>query len=140
MSHTLVLPAEHLELRRLRSWLEKSIGPSAHAEGESVGPLDLDLIGKIELAIHEVATNIIDHADTSGQNISIEIHQSPLVLRVELRDHGKLAALPLPGELGAHPRVRGYGMMIVELLASRVAYHRVDEVNVWSIEFDLTAS
>lgn len=126
MRSSLVLETTHDALRQLRPWLT-----------ESIGTFDDELIGTIELAVHEVATNIVDHSDTAGRTLAIHLERDDRAVRFELRDSGRLVRLPTETDLEPHPRVGGYGMVIVGLLASRVRYERVGSENVWSIDFDL---
>lgn len=126
MRATLVLDADHEALRQLRPWLDGS-----------VGVLDADLVGMIELAVHELAANIVDHADAEGQRLVIELERIERTLRFELRDNGSPVQLPSESDLEPHPRVRGYGLVIVRQLASRVHYERSGSENVWSIDFEV---
>lgn len=126
MRTTLVLDANHEALRRLRPWLDGS-----------VGDVGADLVGTVELALHELAANIVDHAETSAPRLVIHLERLDEMLRIELRDTGRPVRLPAETELAPHPRVGGYGMVIIRQLASRVHYERSGSENVWSIDFDL---
>ena len=126
MRATLVLDANHEALRQLRPWLNGS-----------VGDVDADLVGMVELALHELAANIVDHAETSAPRLVIHLERADRTLRIELRDTGRPVRLPAENELEPHPRVGGYGMVIVRQLASRVHYERSGSENVWSIDFDV---
>ncbi len=122
---TLVLTTEHTALRALRPWLERCLQPS-----------DPEQIGRIELALQELAANVVDHADGAGEHFTIHLDQPSGAVRVELRDKGKPVELPCPSTNEPHPRVGGYGLMIVEQLASTVRCERVGDENVWWVEFD----
>ncbi len=121
---TLVLTTEHTALRALRPWLERCLHPS-----------DPNQIGRIELAIQELAANVVDHADTAGEHFAIHLDQPDGAVRLELRDDGKPIDLPCPSTRESHPRVGGYGLMIVEQLATTLRYERVGDENVWWVEF-----
>lgn len=118
--------AEHLELRKLRPWLD-----------ELVLDLDLDLdptlLGRIELCIHELASNVVDHSGAA--EFSLELSASPDRITVVLSDGGAPLAVPSVADLEPHPRVRGYGMMIAEHLASELTYERRGAMNLWHVEF-----
>ncbi len=118
----LVLDTEHEALRRLRPWLN-----------EMLGDLDDPTVGRIELAVHELAANIVDHANPPDRRMEIHLERRLAVVTLTLSDQGRpprLDALQQP-----HPRVRGYGMMIVEELSSTFGHVRTDGWNVWTLAF-----
>lgn len=137
---SLILRCDHSELRRIRPWLDSV-----------THDLDDVTLGEIELAVHEVAANIIDHgvanprvagdsdfpSPSDSTALMLRLDQSPRRLRVQLCDEGHPAVLPGDDDLDPHPRVRGYGMIIVSLLASNVRYERSGESNVWTVDFAL---
>lgn len=120
----LTIAAEHLELRKLRPWLENR---AAH--------LDAPFIGAVELCVHELATNVIDHSGAPELSLHMLIQAS--FITVELRDRGAPLATTSLSDLEPHPRVRGYGMVIAEELADDVTYERIEPFNVWRARFDL---
>lgn len=61
-------------------------------------------------------------------------------VQIELRDDGDLVHLPSETDLDPHPRVGGYGLMIVRQLATRVRYLRSGSENVWLIDFQIEAA
>lgn len=123
-TETLVLRADHAALRALRPWLDQCLRLR-----------DAEQIGIIELAIQELAANVVDHADTADERLTITLEQQGGAVWVELRDDGRPVELPCPTTKEPHPRVGGYGMMIVEQLTSSLRYERVGNENVWSAEF-----
>jgi len=120
----LTLLAEHQQLRRLRPWLD-----------DHAADLEPSAIGRIELCVHELAANVIDHSGAA--EFSIHLTSRPSQLIVELHDAGVAPDPRAAADLEPHPRVRGYGMMIAEQLASELSYERQGDVNVWRATFDL---
>lgn len=119
----LTLAADHIELRRLGPWL-----------AAVTDDIDANQLGRIELCIHELASNVIDHSGAT--ELQIEVDTTAGRLRAEIRDAGDPLAMT-SGDLDPHPRVRGYGMMIAEHLATAIDYERRAELNVWTASFDL---
>ncbi len=120
----LTILADHHQLRQLRPWLDEQ---AAH--------LGAAVIGRVELCVHELAANVIDHSGAT--NLSLHLTAEPYRLSIELRDFGAPLDLSVSAELEPHPRIRGYGMMIAEQLASELTYERRGSVNVWQANFDV---
>lgn len=118
----LVLDAEHEALRCLRPWLD-----------EMLGDLDELVVGRIELAVHELAANIIDHAETPDQRMEIDLERRLAWVTLRLSDRGRPPVFD--DRQKAHPRVRGYGMMIVEQLSTSFGHVRTDDCNIWTLAF-----
>lgn len=128
MTEDLTLDANYEALREIGPWLSDCIGA------------DHDSHGSIELAIHELATNSVDHAGSPDQRLRISgrVDKAETVLTVEIRDHGNpfdTASAPTPDP--AEPQVGGYGLMIVEQLASELRYERAADENIWTASFAL---
>jgi len=123
MSDLMIL-AHHHQLRKLRPWLD-----------EQASHLDASVIGRIELCVHELATNVIDHS--GAPELSLRLGGEPSQLSIELHDAGDPMEPADALDLEPHPRVRGYGMMIAEQLASELSYERRGSVNVWRATFEL---
>lgn len=125
---TLTLDADFLSLRKIGPWLHTVL------PGTDEGPNAAH--GSIELAIHELAANSIDHANPEDGKLHLSAHIDGGELAVELRDRGsecQVENIPVPDP--ENPQVRGYGMMIIEQLASSLKYERVDDSNVWTARF-----
>jgi serine phosphatase RsbU (regulator of sigma subunit)/anti-sigma regulatory factor (Ser/Thr protein kinase) len=93
---------------------------------------------RMELAMQELATNSIDHAESGEAGLTLRANVDSTSVVIELSDLGKpvdVAAIPKPDL--AEPQIRGYGMMIVEQLTDHLGYERVDQRNVWTARFDL---
>jgi anti-sigma regulatory factor (Ser/Thr protein kinase) len=122
---TLVLPADHEALRRLGPWLSDLIGLPRADDAP-------DLLSRIELALHETCTNVVDHAYDGGPGqLSVTGWVNDTTVWVRVTDHGRpfernAVAAPQPGV----PQIRGYGLMIVEQLVDAVDYRRTADTNV----------
>ncbi len=121
----LTILADHRELRQLRPWLDAN-----------ASQLDPSLVGRIELCVHELAANVIDHS--GSPELTLHLVGESSWLQIELRDRGNPVTTPIYDDLEPHPRVRGYGMMIAEQLASELSYERCESVNVWRVRFNLS--
>ncbi|GLX99845.1 MULTISPECIES: ATP-binding protein [Actinoplanes] len=129
----LVLPADHASLRRLGPWLADLMGP--------VRPDDVPkLVSRIELALHEVCVNVVDHAYNGAPGtvtITGRADGDYVVLRIT--DLGvpferSSVVAPQPGV----PQIRGYGLMIVDQLADGVAFERDGDLNICELRFRRT--
>ena len=91
----------------------------------------------VVLSVHEICTNIIEHAyENKGGRIEIDIQMDEQsgVLTVDLFDEGRsfnLADVSQP-DLDSAP-VRGYGLFLVHELMDEVSYSPVGEKNHWRL-------
>lgn len=129
MTLHLELKADYEAARVLGPWL-------GHALDE-LGTM-VSRAGEIELALHELACNIIDHAyddDTrEGATYHIDLSRHGDNVHADFRDRGKPfvdTRVPKNGE----PTIRGYGLIIVEQLAASIHYERNDDENHWTLVF-----
>jgi serine/threonine-protein kinase RsbW len=101
----------------------------------------------VKLAVHEICTNIVEHAYEFEQdaqiNIWISIEKRPSVwLTVTLCDsgrpfHNQAEARSEPSsELDDHGD-GGYGLFLANALMNSVEYRRIDGQNVWRLEKQL---
>jgi serine/threonine-protein kinase RsbW len=106
-------------------------------ERVEITTLSKDQIYQLQLAIHEVCNNVIEHAygDETGQlQVQITIPSATQPLVVDLFDNGA----PFdPAELApqalTEPRVAGYGLFLAHQLLDEVTYSRTAEVNHWRL-------
>jgi serine phosphatase RsbU (regulator of sigma subunit)/anti-sigma regulatory factor (Ser/Thr protein kinase) len=123
---SIILEANHLALRELGPWL-------AGVCQDRLG--DPGRLGKLELGLHELCTNIVDHSYRGGPGrIRITAWLQPGAVRFESRDVG-VAFVPGPAgrpEPGI-AQIRGYGLMLIEQLVDSVSYERVGDENVWTV-------
>lgn len=120
----LTLPAGYRHLRKLRPWL-----------ATQAPDLDESELGRIELCLQELAANVIDHAGAAEFTVRAAHSSGQLV--IEIHDRGAPMKESTTALVESHPRVRGYGLMIAEQLASDLAYERQSTINVWRATFDL---
>ena len=123
MTARLQLDADYLSLRAIGPWLAGVAGPAAE-------------LGAVELAVHELGANCIDHAQPVDGKITLDGTMDGDVLIIHVRDRGKEfdrsgVKSPDPDV----PQVRGYGLMILEQIAEDVQYNRTDDTNVWVLRF-----
>ena len=127
----LVVSSTHEGLRAIGPWLNTVL----EALDDTV---KLALQTRAELAVHELATNVVDHSHSPDDSFVMVAHLTDTSLQVTLTDNGlpvDVAAIPEP-DIDA-PQVRGYGMMIVRQLVSDLDYERVDQHNIWTATFDI---
>jgi serine/threonine-protein kinase RsbW len=124
---------DHAELQGLSAWLRRFV--------EHVGA-GAATTASLELCVHEVVTNVIDHAflddDLHEIVVRLEDHETEIVAIVE-DDGAPFDPLTVPPR--AKPRtldeatVRGYGLPILRALAGRLAYERTADRNRFTLAF-----
>ena len=109
------------------------------AARRALGEVLADLASAAELAdarlaVVELVTNAVVHggAETESDELVLRVAATPALLRFELTSSGATFAVPPPT-----PRDEpgGFGLVIVEQLASRWGIHGDDDVRVW-LELD----
>ncbi len=129
MSEPLRVDANFEAIRAAGPWLRSVLEP--------LGPERSDaLAGSIELAVHEMATNSIDH----GQSSVIDLHATltDKSLAIVLTDDGDpFEGNDSPAQHPEEPQVRGYGLVIVEALTESVTYERQTAGNKWTMRFGI---
>lgn len=91
----------------------------------------------VELAVHEVCNNIIDHAygHENGQ-IAITLCYAPRTkqLHIDVQDTGPPfdASTVVPPNL-EQPQTGGYGLFLANQLVDEVTYTRVENSNIWHL-------
>ena len=138
MSHE---PGDHLKLDLPADYKYLNVLSGCIAElMDHVDPIDdrETLVYNIQLAAHEVCTNIIGHAygETQGARIEIELTlcATPRQLIIELLDQGNSfdpAVVPAPTL--DQPQVHGYGLFIIQSLMDEVAYTPQPQRNHWRL-------
>jgi len=139
-----VEPSSPSEARRALDPLEERVGAP--------------MLEDMRLLVTELVTNSVRHADSCDEaRVELNVHVAPDVVRVEVSDEGsgfrpeRRAAdrRSAPGRDYAGPerrsgqgepelRVGGWGLYLVESLATRWGVRRGDRVRVW-FELDRTA-
>ena len=97
-----------------------------------------EIIDNCELALHELLTNLVDHAyqGDGGNMLTVVISWDGVTVRIETRDNGKPAdidfsgvSMPKPDELAEG----GYGVAIIKTLMDKVTYRSEQGVNIWTL-------
>jgi serine/threonine-protein kinase RsbW len=133
---SLEVAADLFAVRELGPWLHTVLSAMA-PEYESN-----DIVGPIELALHELCINIVEHSyrgEAGRIRLSVERDAYQLVFSVS--DFGQ----PFDGDLTntrdmQEQTIRGYGLAILQQLAASLDYHRADSSNCWRVAFALPAS
>lgn len=134
--HELSVHADLLSVRDIGPWLRQ-------VAADALGPDELEPFSmRCELAIHEVAVNIVTHGHAgeagADDHITLVGAVTDGALRVVITDRGGAyrpddQAPPDADE----PREHGYGLVIVRQLTRRFDHERVDGVNTTTLEFPL---
>lgn len=92
----------------------------------------------LQLAAHEICTNIVGHAylDNGDGRIQIELTlvEQPRQLIIDFKDDGRTfdpAIVPTPTL--DQPQVHGYGLFIIQSLMDEVAYTPQEQGNHWRL-------
>jgi len=127
---TLRLAADYESARAIGAWLQETLTSDAAQQGRA---------GELELAIHEVAINIVDHAfegETVRRHYTISLVENTASGEVTVQFHDD--GVPFAGAAApslSEPQVGGYGLFIAEQLASTLSYERVADTNIWTLVF-----
>lgn len=118
----------------------QTLGATIHALlGRINGLAERDTLSyNIQLAVHEVCVNMIEHAYggrlTGRIAVAISLLSSPRRLCIEMRDQGEpfdIDAVPAPNL--NQPQVRGYGLFLIRELMDTVTYTILPDANVWQL-------
>ncbi|GGM00685.1 ATP-binding protein [Nakamurella endophytica] len=122
----LSVAADLLSVREVGPWLRDLLAATGADEGAR-------LLARLELAVHEVCTNAVDHADlapTDRIRLVGRVHPHRVVVAVS--DEGRpFDGADAPEPVAGVAQVRGYGLMIVRQLVDEVAYRRTGTWNTW---------
>ncbi len=130
---TLSIDANPLAVRDIGPWLRELLTATTPAEAEV-------LVARLELAVHEVCMNVVDHAGLpAGSSLELVGSVDDDRVRVEIHDDGSpFDPSGVPEPVPGVPQVRGYGLMIVRQLVDTVDYRRTDGHNTWVLELHRT--
>ena len=130
MSPQIELAADYEAARGIGPWLVEALA-------ELDAP-QADRVGELELALHELAINIVDHAydETTRQTSTYTIGLTTVDgdLHARFCDQGHPFVDDRPANDG-EPTIGGYGLMIVEQLAASIDYERAGDENRWTLVF-----
>jgi anti-sigma regulatory factor (Ser/Thr protein kinase) len=114
---------------------ELDIGPAAAADARGAvaaleGRAHDDVLDDVRLLLSEIVTNAVRHSEAPrGATIGLAVSVSRNTVRAEVIDHGR-GFEPRPRDL---PRTEtgGWGLHLVDRLATRWGVDRGDAVRVW---------
>ena len=106
----------------LERWLPDSLGESER--------------GALRLLVSELVTNSIRHGAGKRQPVALEARIDGRTIRVEVRDRGAGFTPANPVPRGAAEGYGGYGLFLVERMASRWGVDTDDGTRVW-FELDI---
>lgn len=117
---------------RVRSFCTES-ATGAQLSPDEIAALAFD----IELAVHEICNNSIEHAyeDESGQlmlELHYELHTKSIHINVFDTGQPFDSTNVVPPNL-EQPQMDGYGLFLAEQLLDEVAYQRRGNKNVWRL-------
>lgn len=93
----------------------------------------------VQLAVHEICTNIVDHAYAGQSGCTIDVTLTlelgpPRQFVVELRDSGQAFDPQSIGPVDlSEPREGGYGLFLARELMDAVHYQRLASQNLWRL-------
>lgn len=126
------LPARHAYLHLLSETIAELL--------RQAGASNETLVYNIQLAAHEVCTNIVSHAYRNRQrnedrvNVTLTFHPQPPCLEIELHDNGETfdpELVPQPNLSEA--QIHGYGLFLIRHLMDRVIYTARSDGNYWHL-------
>jgi anti-sigma regulatory factor (Ser/Thr protein kinase) len=129
---TLNLAPDALSVREVGPWLRAAL---RKLDPDTAGAL----LSRMELAVHEVCMNVVNHARLpAGSEIELSLALDAGGLTVCVRDPGEefnLAEVPNPPErvLQEH----GYGIKIVRALVTELSYRHTGTGNELALRIDL---
>jgi anti-sigma regulatory factor (Ser/Thr protein kinase) len=138
MSNTtgnLTIDADFLSVRKIAEWLPSQL--------QMLVGLDLaaEVVASIELCIHELAINIVEHAygATSGRieiGVGVDHQPSGRHIRFDIIDSGVGFEFDVSTDTAPEvPSIRGYGLLIVKQLSTDIRYRREANSNHWTLLF-----
>jgi len=133
MPTDLVIVGNSLSVRKIGPWLSEVLEALPTEERKA-------MVSGLELAVHEVAMNIIDHAQLPPSAvIRFSADITAVAVEVTVSDPGESfepedERVPIAGV----PQERGYGLLLVRKLVDHLGYCRVDGGNRWTLRVNRT--
>ena len=126
--------ADLMTLREIGPWLDVALPQLFDGEGITGAK------PKIELAVHEICMNIVQHAyhDKPG-SITLDIASSGDSITITITDGGTgFDPVEISEPDPAKPTIRGYGLMITRQLTSSLRYYQTSSGNHWDLSFPVS--
>lgn len=131
-----IMPAARLDVRAdvaasasLSEWLQTTLG-------EELGVTDTVLVSEIELAVHEIWVNVVEHAyqGSSDGVVTFTASREGKSVIFEIFDNGaefdpRMIAEPDPD----NPQEGGYGLYLVRHLMDTLSYENTPDGNRWRL-------
>jgi anti-sigma regulatory factor (Ser/Thr protein kinase) len=126
----LIIPARHRYLKLASGLITEILSRESRVHHGT--------IYNVELAVQEIAANIVDHAYTGEVDgritIDITMHYNPRCIVIDLHDTGHAfnpaqVAPPNPEDA----QVRGYGLHLAHKLMDEVSYETLSDGNHWRL-------
>jgi anti-sigma regulatory factor (Ser/Thr protein kinase) len=130
----LVIEGDSLSVRQIGPWLRDRLADLPADEAS-------ELASRLELAVHEVAMNMVDHARLPASALlRFRAAITDTVVEITVTDPGEpfdpdAEKTPTAGT----PQERGYGLMIVRKLVDHLGYTRLDAGNRWTLRITRTS-
>ncbi|GGM08986.1 ATP-binding protein [Nakamurella endophytica] len=128
---SLDLGADLLSVRRIGPWLSELLDGLPAAEAGA-------LHGRLELAVHEVCVNIVEHAGVADGDV-LGLRGDVTLDAVTVRVTGPGMPIDpalIPEPRPSEPQIRGYGLMIVRRLVDRLECRADGGRAVWMLRVD----
>ncbi len=123
----LTIKADHESLRKIKPWLLTFLSKLPEQE-----------LGRIELAVHELTNNCVDHASIADGVVALTGRMEDNTVVIGVKDPGvEFNEAEVTSPDPDVPQVRGYGLMIIEQLTDELSYSREGEHNLWQVTFNL---
>lgn len=126
------LPASYKYLNVLSSCIAEVLAHVEHVEDRDA------MVYNLQLAAHEVCTNIVGHAylNSGDGRIQIELTlaEQPRRLVIDVQDHGRsFDPSRVPQPTLDEPQIHGYGLFIIQSLMDDVTYTPQEHGNHWRL-------
>lgn len=128
----LLVDADLLAIREIGAFLHRVVPAAAGHDA-------VDLIGGMELALQELAVNIVEHAyGEDGGSISLDWSVEATMGTIVVRDQGPAFDWTAANRADLEvPQVNGYGLIIIDTITESFTHERVGDDNVWTLVFNL---
>jgi len=128
----LSVPADHSNLFLIGSFVEE-----VFKQENWIKPTR-DFVYNLQLGLHELCTNIIEHAygtETDGDiKIWVEASQKEETIIFEIHDSGcAFDPRNVPAFKFGTLQEKGFGLYLIKQLFDKVSYERIDHINHWHL-------
>ncbi len=109
---------------------------------DELGIADDEVCAQLELAVHEIWVNIVEHAyRDAGGPVTITAARRGDQIVFELFDHGRdFDPRSVPEPRPERAQVRGFGLSIVRSLMDQIVYEHTADGNRWQLTRQLESA